>query len=783
MRVVDKAVHEGLQEEYLKYAGYVLQQRAIPDVRDCLKDGARKILWSMYKNKQMYNNKAVKGTIATSGVMHYSVHGDASIYGTIVRMAQPFALRYPMVFSDSNYGTVVEGSDFAAGRYLECKLNKPATLMLQDIDKNTVDMKLNYDETKEMPTVLPAFFPNICNGAVGIGVGASTSIPSTNLNDVCNALVTILTRDDYTFEDIYCPIDFPTGATIINENEVKESLKNGNGKAAKVRAKISYDSIKNELVVEEVPYQVYTNTIAAQLTEKVNDGTITQVENFFDATSFDGVSIRIKLIKKANINLAMRELYAYTSLENHFSINMNMLENGRKPRLYGWQEILETYLVHLHETIIRANEFDLKEVRHQLEVNRGYIKALEDIKRIVELIMNSKDINEAKTILQANYAFTDVQVKAILDIKLQKLTKLEAVAINNKIAALEEQEKKHIALIEDKQVRVEFLVAHFNQLKAAYGDARKTINININDEVIEMEEKNIIIHISNDNSIYINEATNYTTQARGGVGSKIKWHNKNNFIKKTITLTTTGQLMLFTNKGNGFLVSIKDLPFDTEVYLQSVVEIEDSENIIDITQFSKEGDLLFATKKGFVKKSAAKEYNITRKGGFIAIKLKSGDELIAVTPIKANDNILLITKQGRSVYFNENVVSSTGRATCGVVGVKLKSKDELVVCLRNSNSKEIFTITTNGYGKRTSMEEYIVGNRGLVGTLCHKLEEEDYIADAFFNGGNEDFVTYTADKFIKLNLKTINKLGKTAKGVKVMDIKNLKVKGAKKIEN
>lgn len=788
-KIEEQYVEDALSREYLNYAGYVLQERAIPDVRDFLKDGARKILWSMHKNKHTAKDGMVKGQAATGEVMKYSVHGDASIYGTMVRMAQPFSLRYPLIHSESNIGSIIAGKDYAAGRYVELKSSKVALEMLNDIGKDTVEWKENYDQTQMMPRVLPAYFPNICNGVTGIGVGTGCSVPQFNVIEVCNALIKINSEKDYTFDDIYCPIDFATGGIIVNEAEVKQSLANGQGKAAKIRAKLSYDGDTNEIIVSELPYQVFTDVISRQLAEKINAGELTQVYNFIDGTNFNGVCIKIKLQKNANIGKAIQELYENTSLQHYFGINLTLLADGKRPQVFTWEEALVAYLEHLKITISKSHEFDYKKIMGEIEINEGFFKALANIDDIIILIKASDNATVACSQLIKKYNFTEVQAKAILNLKLQKLTKLDAIETQNKLEKLKEEANFHNLIFTNQDRLKEVTNEALKSISAKYGDKRRTVNTNIdNDEEIEVEQKDIIVYISNSGAVLANEVNKYSIQNRGGKGTKVKWKSNQDVIWKTISASTTDNLLLFSNKAKAYVVSVKDFMLDEEFYLESLIELDHYEKIVSITPFNQIENMkyiVFATKQGMVKKTEVKEYlNAKRKTGLVAIKLRDDDEVVAIdTIMKDTDKIMLVTNNSKSVLFNQDQVNAQGRSTLGVAGIKLKDNSIVSLVIIPNEDVEILTVTNDGYAKRTKISDITVTNRAIQGSSCHKLVDEQTLVAACLIEKTSEIMAYTKTSIIKLPLISIPLLSKTANGVKIMNIDNLNIKGILKIDN
>lgn len=782
-QIIDKEINEELSESYLRYAGYVLQKRAIPDARDSLKDGARKILWSMLVNKHTPEKGRVKSNGAVGEVMKYSVHGDASILGTMMRLSQAYSVRYPLIDGQGNTGSIIAGDDFAAGRYTEVRTSKVAAEMMKNLDKEVVSFKENYDQTLLMPTVLPSYFPNFVNGATGIGVGAACSIPQFNINEVVDALVKMInSKEELSFEDIYCPIDFATGAIIVNEVEVKESLKNGVGASAKIRAVIEYDEKENQLIVKELPYQVFTDTISKQLADGINDGNITQVESFFDGTSFTGVNIKIKLYKKASLKKALEELYKFTSLQHHFSVNMVMLKNGKTPKVFGWKELLDTYLEHLQLMIKKSHQFDYNKLMDKIHIHEGYLIALADIDRIIQTIKSSDSTAMACSNLMNTYGLSEIQAKAILDMKLQRLTKLSAVEIEQKLNDFKTEAEEHKKIFTIKEELDKETIKELTEIKKKYGDKRRTKNLTLSleDESIKVEEKNIIAYISNKGAIIAKELDDLVIQRRGTLGSKIKFTNKNDIIWKTIIGKTTDQVIVFTNKGKSYTISLSNIPIGEETYINQLLELEGLEyvtNILSYDQAKSYKYVIFATKNGIVKKTLLSEYlGSSRKTGLIAIKMREDDQLVTTQLIEnENDKVMLTTKRGNCLVVDQKDIGATGRNTIGVKGINLSEADQLIsMQIVEKDTVEVLTVSAQGYAKRTSIDEFSVGTRATKGTLvCKFKEENDYLADVVvLNKNSTELVVNSKLSSLKILIDTIPLQGKATVGVQTIKVLN-----------
>lgn len=651
-------VTEALPKYYIPYAKYVNQTRAIPDARDCLKTGTRLLLYAQHWNKLTFDKKITKATNTIAAGMKFSVHGDASIIGTAVRLSQSFSLRYPLIYVRGTNGSQIYGSDtFAAPRYMDMQSNKIASEMTNLLSKETIDdWEWNYTQEEQYPTVFPSIFPNFVNGCTGIGVAMACSIPQWNLKEVCNSAIKLLDNPNISFEEIYCPIDFCTGGTIINEKEVKKSLQDGTGAAAIVRAKIEYDQKNRELIVTELPYQVCSSNVLTQIQSCIENGKLVGVESVFDGSDIDGVRICIKITKTGSAEKILKILYKETSLQSHFSINMMMLQEGKFPRIYTFKEILESYLEHLSMVLRKSFKYDLKQAEERLEILDGYLKALENIDKVLTILKESKDKTEATNKLQEVFAFTSNQIKAILDMKLQRLVHLEVIKIQKEHDEIEKQVAYLNFILNDKNEFNNNIKKEINRISKEYGDIRRTTNINLNKNSEEepIEEKNLIIYFTNFGNLYVDETSTLLSQNKGGRGSKIKMEN-NEVVTKTIISNSNSSLLVFTNKARAFRINFDSLISNKNIY--TLLQLSSDETILDITSDDKSKYIVFITKNGLIKKSSLNSYNITEKG-LVVTKLVDGDILIKVLFID-NQNIGLLTAKGLFKIISHTIVSET----------------------------------------------------------------------------------------------------------------------------
>lgn len=751
-----------IKESFAQYAGAVLQSRALIDVRDCLKPSARQIFYSMNLNKLTYSKPFKKTNNAVGLAMaDFYVHGDASCEGVIMRAGQPFAMRYPLVEVEGNYGNLIESGNWAAPRYTESRLSSFSNLLFSDIEKEVIqEWRNNYDDTKQYPSVLASKgFYNIVNGTVGIGVGAAASIPSFNLSEVNNAMVKLLQNPDIDFDEIYCRPDFPTGGIILNEDEVKESLKNGRGKSCKIRSVVEFDPEESCLIVREIPYGVYTNTICGELEHILNNDDKHGIERFNDLTGKQPC-IKIYLTKKANLAQVLRFLYKNTSLQSYFGINMTMLENGRFPRVFGWKEALQSHISHEKEVYRKGFEFDLKKINSRIHIIEGILIALANINEVVETIKKSASTIEASKKLQINFLLSEQQAKAVLEIKLSRLAHLEVEKLQKEKNELEKEKERLENILNNEELLNQELINGWNEVAKKFGDARRTkvLNIEKEDDEEPIEKKQLVIYLTNLNNIYAYEDSMLISQRRGGVGTKLKL-SSNEFIKQTITETNYNNLLAFTDKGKVYNLILDEVELNVKTPISSIIELEDGE--IVSTLISDEGAvnseyILFITKNGTVKKTELKEYRFKKNGGISAIKLRENDYIKNVFLINTNDCVGIASKNGYFVYFSTNEIPSTGRTTIGLKGINLKEDEVCGAIIINDKVKEIVSVTKNGFIKKTPITDFSKGSRGNKGVIVHKLDEDDEVITlAATTDTNKEILVSSLNSIIKFSLNEV----------------------------
>lgn len=772
-----------LKESFLEYAGYNLQRRAIPDVRDGLKWGARQLLHAQMLGGFTCDKPFKKAIKSVSQAMGFSyVHGDASAYGTLIRMAKPFSYRVPLQEANGNYGTLINPDDHSASRYVELRGSKAAAKVLEDLKKDTItEWEDTYDLEGQFPKVLPSkgIWLGV-NGCISIGSGMACSIPPTNLKEVNEALIKLINNPDIDYNEIVCMPDFPTGATLLNAEEVKESMKNGYGRACKIRAVVEYDKPNKCFIVKEMPYSTFTNTICNELAKLMEENPSCGVKEFVDYTGVKP-DLRIYLDKKANPDKVLKLLYKETSLQTHFSINMVMLDKGITPRTFGWKEALLAHIDHEKEVYKRGYEYDLRKIEDRLHILDGLLICLANIDEVVRIIKTSDSPSKARERLAAEYKLTDVQTKAILDMKLSRLAHLEVEKLKSEKTKLEKERDSIYNIIRNEDLFNKELIKGWREVATKFGDSRRTqiLNISVDDEE-PTEKQELLINLSNQNNIYVTTTSTLYTQRRGGVGNKFKM-NKGEYVVATASGTNLDTVLLFSNKGNCFNLTASELPFEEVIPIESIVEIGTGETIEELVFLNKKNQkehIIFFTKKGILKKSKLSEYNTKRKGGIKALNLDNDDEIVSILFVD-EERVGMMTARGQFVICESKDIRPIGRVARGVKGITLNNGDSLVEArVIPKETKEFLSVSEKGYIKRTSAKEFTVTGRGTKGGKIHALKDNDDRLVSFNALQNEQEVIVVSSKAqIKINLNEINLLSKGAQGTKSIKLSDSKVVG------
>lgn len=759
-----------IKESFIQFSGAVLQSRALPDVRDCMKPSARQIFYCLYTDKFIHSKPYQKTLKAIGSAFRMYIHGDSSAEGVIMRAAQPFAMRYPLIEVEGSYGNLLSAGSWAAPRYTSSRLTELAETLFADIKKDTIEeWRDNYDNTEQYPMVLPSkgFF-NLVNGSYGIGVGASSSIPQYNLKELNDALITLLWNPEVDFEDIYCPPDFATGGILLNNEEVKESHRNGTGAACKIRSKVEYDSKDRCFIVTEIPYMVYTETICKELEEVINGEDNPGIDRFNDLTGKTPL-IKIYLNKNANPDKVLINLFKNTSLQSYYSVNFTMLENGRFPKVFTWKEVLQAHLNHEKQIYVNGFKYDLAKMADRIHIIDGLLKAYDLIDEVIATIKTSSSAEVANVALQKLLKIDSIQAKAILDLKLSRLSKLDInKLINERNDLIKESERIQNILNNEELLKKEIENGLLN-IARKFGDSRRTI-IKVEEENKPVEVRSIQVSLTNQNAVYIQESSSLYVQRRGGVGSKIKL-NKEEYIRSSITINSNDKILFFTNKGNFYHCEASELPIGEKISLYSQFNLN-NELVRGLTTIKSDTDeyLIFITKHGLIKKSSIKEYNISRKGALKAIALEENDEIIEAINIK-DEKIGILTHGGNFIIITTNDIRPIGRVTKGIKGIKLNTEDYVVSSRKIPNeTKTLVSISQNGYIKQTPISEFNIQGKNTKGSKIQNLNQDDYMADFYPLNNELDLLIAASNSCIKISTKEIPLLTKNTLGVKAIKL-------------
>jgi DNA gyrase subunit A len=764
-----------IETSFTQYAGAVLQSRALVDVRDCLKPSARQIFYCLYTDKFLHSKPFKKTLKGIGSAMRMYIHGDSSCEGVIMRAAQPFAMRYPLIEVEGSYGNLMESGNWAAPRYTSSRLTKMSETLFADIQKNTIsEWRDNYDDTEQYPTVLASKgYYNIVNGTMGIGVGAASSIPQFNLKEVNESLIHLLWNPDCSFEDIYCAPDFATGATLLNENQIKESLKNGTGFACKLRSVIEYDTKERCLVVKEIPYGVYTNTICGELEKILLDEENPGIDRFNDLTG-ENPLIKIYLTKTARPERIIKYLYKNTSLQSHYGINMTMLKDGRYPKVFGWKEALEEHLKHERDVYTRAFEYDLKKIKDRLHIIEGLLKAIDVIDEVIATIKSSTSTAAANAALQKLLDIDEIQAKAILDIKLSRLAKLEIKKLINEKEELEAEAERIQAILDSEELLKKEIEKGLREVADKFGDERRTQILNIEKENEEpVEVKSLIVNLTNQNNIFIEETSSLYTTRRGSVGTKFKL-DKNEYVTSCCNIQTTDSLLFFSDDGLYYSMTAADLPYEKKSAIESFLPVKNSSKVTSMVALNKNTEnefVIFFTKNGLLKKTKLSEYNTKRSAGIKALELDKDDSIVSI--IFTNmDRVGMLTAKGQFLICETKDVRAIGRTSKGVKGIKLNDGDYVTAAKAIPNSyTSIISITQNGLIKQSPKEEFTINGRYTKGSKIHKIDE-DIVVDFLPISSEKEIIVCSTKTQVKILVSEIPVLSKQAAGVKSVKLKD-----------
>ena len=800
-KLQDINISDEMEGSFLDYSMSVIVARALPDVRDGLKPVHRRILYTMYEEGFLPDKKYVKSANTVGNVLaHYHPHGDTAVYDTMVRMAQPFNYRYPLVDGHGNFGSI-DGYSAAAQRYTESKLAKISMEMLRDINKETVDFGRNYDGERKEPSVLPSRFPNILvNGTMGIAVGMATNIPPHNLCEVIDGCVAYIENNDITvlelMEHIKGP-DFPTGANILGNSGIKKAYETGKG-IITIRATCEIVEQKNgkqSIIVTEIPYQVNKSSLIAKIAELAREKIIEGITDLRDETDLKGIRIVIDLRKDANANVILNNLYKYTNLQISYGINLLALVDG-EPKLLGLKTIIEKYIEHQRTVIIRRTKFDLDKASKRAHILDGLVIALDNIDDVIQIIKSAKNDNDAIEQLINKYNLTKEQSEAILEMKLRRLTGLERDKIESELKELKVliESLKEILASEEKILNI--IKEELLEIKTKYGDERRT-NIDVT-SIEHIEDESLIpvedIVITLTNKGYIKRINNetYRTQNRGGVGIKGMTINEEDIVEHLLLMKTHDYIMFFTNKGKVYRIKGYTIPIFSRqskgLPIINLLPLEPDEKVNVLLKVNEEdidSNIVFCTQKGLVKRTKISEFENIRVTGKIAITLKDDDELIAVKKTTGDNEIMIASADGRMIRFNENEVRIMGRTASGVRGINIGENGKCVGCEIATEDQMVLIVTENGYGKKTDINEYRTTHRGTKGVKALNITEKNGNIVSFkLVDGNEDLMIITDfGIIIKLSLEQVSTTGRVAQGVRLINLKDDQKVGSIAIDN
>ena len=756
-----------IEQSMIQYAGSVLQSRALVDVRDCLKPSARQIFYALYTDKFVSSKPHHKTLKAVGSLSRFYIHGDASAVGILMRAGQSFAMRYPLMDVKGNAGTLMESGNWAHQRYTESRLSPLANYLFADIDKNTIEeWRDNYDDTEQYPGVLPTKgFYNIVNGTQGIAVGAASSIPQYNLRELNNALIHLIDNPDCDFDEIYCAPDFATGAILYNEDDVKESMKNGQGFACKLRSVVEYDSKERCFIVTEIPYGVYTNTICGQLEEIVNGENNPGIERFNDLTGSTPL-IKIYLTKKANPDKVLKYLYKNTFLQYHYGINFTMLDNGRFPRVFGWKEMLQAHIDHERIVYRRAFEFDLDKIKSRIHIIDGLLICMARIEEVIQIIRNSASAAAASTALQQNFLLDAAQAKAVLDMKLSRLAHLEVKKLENERAELQLKAESIEKILNDEELFKEEIKKGWREVAAKFGDNRRTKILNISKEEEEPTEiRTLQVSLTNKNRIYTMESSTLYTQKKGTVGKKIKL-DKGEYIMSTCLIQTDEEILFFTQEGNYYHCPASKLMIDEIVHISNLFLFGEEQfcNLCGVNKKNAKPFILFVTKNGMLKKSNLSEYNIKRSGSAKALTLDEGDEIVSVLFVNS-EKIGLLSAGGNFLITTTSDIRPIGRTTKGIKGMKLNDEDYVISAhIIPEDTISIMSVSGEGNAKQTKISEFATQGKNTKGARLQKVMSEDWMAD-FKPIVNETEVSIAStSSTLKIKVNEVAMLSRGAQG-------------------
>ena len=793
-RIEPRELEQEMRSSYLDYAMSVIVGRALPDVRDGLKPVHRRVLYSMHENGLQPNRPYKKCANVVGSVMgNYHPHGDSAIYDTLVRMAQPFSLRYPLVDGQGNFGSIDDDSA-AAMRYTESRLARNATEMLRDIDADTVDYVPNYDESRREPLTLPSRFPNLLvNGSAGIAVGMATNIPPHRLPEVVDAIVQLIDKPDANVDDLMKHVkgpDFPTGGYVIGRSGIRDAYRTGRGRIV-MRARAHIEELrggKSAVIVTELPYGVKKggeNGVIAKIADLVNDKVLTEISDLQDHSDRTGMRIQIELKRDAVPHVALNKLFKHTQLQTTFGYNAVALVDGI-PRTLSLLELVHEYLRYQRDVVTRRSKHELRKAEERAHVLQGYLVALDNLDEVIALIRGSADTDTARTGLQERFGLSEIQAQAILDLRLARLTGLARKEIEDEHADLQERIAELRTILGDP-ARIDALIREeLHEIREIYGkaDDRRT-EIAAAEEELELEdliaEEDMVIAITRSGYVKRLPVTTYREQRRGGIGVMGMELKDEDYIEHLFVASTHDYLLFFTSAGKVYRLKVHELPLGSRqskgraiVNLLPFQQGETIRAVIATRDFKDAEYLTVVTRNGLVKKTRFEEYNTPLKAdGIIAIKLRDGDELVGVLHSSGDDDILMVSRKGQAIRFHEKLARPMGRATSGVTGMRLRKDDEVIAADIARNDADLLVVTKNGFGKRTRIDQYPVKGRGGLGVKTVQLTEArgQLAGSLVVREGDQVMLISTGGTVIRMAADGIKQSGRSTQGVIVMRLR------------
>ncbi len=784
--IVDVEVSAEMEKAYLEYAMSVIIGRALPDVRDGLKPVHRRILYTMHEAGLTPDKKYKKCAATVGDVLgKYHPHGDSSVYDALVRLAQDFSMRYPLVDGQGNFGSV-DGDPPAAYRYTESKMSKIALEMLTDIDKDTVDFIPNFDDSREEPSVITSRFPNLLvNGSSGIAVAMATEIPPHNLSEVIDGVIAVIDDPNITIDELINYIkgpDFPTGALILGRSGIRSAYHTGRGRILmRARAIIEENGVHPQIIITEIPYKVNKAKLVEKMGELVRDKKVEGVSEIRDESDRTGMRIVVDVKRDANANVILNQFYKFTQLQESFCVNMIALVNKTEPKLLNLREILDYYIEFQKEIIIRKTKYDLKKAVEREHILQGLTVAVDNIDEVINTIRNAKGgIADAKEQLMARFSLTEIQAQAIVDMRLGRLSGLERQKIHDELAEIEGLIKHYNEVLENDYMVCDIIKNDLLEIKDKFGDERRSEITTADDEIdIEdlIDEEDVVITMTHFGYIKRMPVDTYRSQRRGGRGISAQTVRDEDFVENIITTSTHDNLLLFTNKGKMFRLKGYQIPEASRqakgTAIVNLLELAPDEKVsatIAFREFTDDKYLTFITKNGVIKRTALSEYDTTRKNGFWAIGLDDNDEVIKVALTDGSCDIIIGTSAGMAIRFNENDARTMGRMARGVRAIRLTGDDKVVGACVATDDTKLLVVTENGFGKKTELNEYHCQNRGGKGVLTYRISEQTgNVAGILSVNETDDLILITdAGVIIRMKTEEISTYSRVTKGVRLM---------------